>query len=132
MKKSVQVILTTGPSDVARAVLGLQAALAAVASGVDVDVFLTLDATEWACEPRDRVGGKEVYSLLDQLDCLGARITCCSACASEKCSQTQHDVCDLQLDEGGTTAVVTHSTVRLTGLATLMERVSSGVPTVTF
>ncbi|MCA8970200.1 MAG: DsrE family protein [Planctomycetes bacterium] len=132
MKKSVQVILTTGPSDVARAVLGLHAALAAAASGVEVDVFLTLDATEWACEPRDRIGGEEVYSLLDQLDGLGARITCCSACASEKCAQSQHDVCDLQLEDVGETAVVTHSAVRLTGLATLMERVAGGVPTVTF
>ncbi len=135
MSKHVQVILTTGTKDIARAVLGLQAALAAVASQLEVDVFLTPDATEWACEPRDCVNGQEVYDLLDLLIALGARITCCSACALENSGggeAPQPGVCELDRAGSSNAAVLTSANVQLTGLATLMERVASGAPTVTF
>ncbi len=129
----VQVVLTTGAKDPARARLGLEAALAAVASGVEVSVFLTLDATAWACEPRRFVCGTEVYALLDQLQELGALIACCSACASDQCGSGGGK----RRAAAGPVAVeppvvATTSGIQLLGLTALMERVAMGVPTVTF
>ncbi len=124
--RSAQVVLTAGPAQAARAVLGLQAALAAAASGISTSVFLTLDATAWACEPRSVPGGEAVYELLDQLTSFRVEITCCSACAVDLCGFGQRD----SRAAGG--GIATHETVVLVGLATLMERVASGVPTITF
>lgn len=133
--RSVQVVLTTGPQAAARARLGLDAALAAVASGLEVAVFLTLEATAWACEPRRVDDEAGVYDLIDQVRELGASVSCCSACATEQCgtdpgSSRQGGAAA----QCGTTAVAVATTpgIDLVGLATLMERVASGVPTVTF
>lgn len=125
---SVQVVITAGPDAPARAVLGLQAALAAAASGIRVDAFLALEATQWACEPRVLTGAESIYDLLDQLTSFGVTVTCCSSCAQDLCGT---DVSGAATDGRGA-AVATHADVELIGLAALMERVASGVPTVTF
>lgn len=117
--RRLQVVVTTGPKDPARARFGLEAALAAVASGLGVTVFLTLEATVWACETRRYVCGETVYALLDQLAEMGASVVCCSACALDKCG-TQAE------------RIATTPGIELVGLATLMEQVAAGVPTVTF
>ncbi|MEZ5966065.1 MAG: DsrE family protein [Planctomycetota bacterium] len=118
--RRLQVVVTTGPKDPTRARFALEAALAAVASGLGVTVFLTLDATVWACESRRYVCGETVYGLMDQLASMGASVVCCSACALDKCG-TQ-----------GEAKIATAPGIELVGLATLMEQVASGVPTVTF
>lgn len=124
--RSAQVVLTAGPAHAARAVLGLQAALAAAASGISTSVFLTLDATAWACEPRSVPNGGAVYELLDQLTSFAVEVTCCSACAIDLCGVDHGD------SRAAGRGIATHETVELVGLATLMERVASGVPTITF
>ena len=127
--KQTQVILTTGQSDPERALLGLQAAVTAIASGVETSVFLTLDATIWACDP-PLPEADEVYQQIDALTAMGGTVTCCSACALEQCSVTEVD--DEVVMTMSPPSIATRHGIQLVGLATLMERVASGIPTVTF
>ncbi len=124
--RRLQVVLTAGPAQRERATLGLQAALAAAASGIATSVFLTLDATAWACEPRAVPDGATVYELLDHLAGFGVEVTCCSACAMDLCGTRS------AAGGGGRGGAATHDGVSLTGLTGLMERVAAGVPTITF
>lgn len=114
------VLVTAGARDPRRATMGLEAALAAAASGVETAVFLTLEATEWACLPRKRVCGEPVYAALDQLLALGVRIVCCSACAIDRCGTPTES------------AQVVSAGIELAGLAVLVEQVASGVPSLSF
>ncbi|MGE3173175.1 MAG: DsrE family protein [Planctomycetota bacterium] len=128
-QRRVQVVLTTGTKDPARARLGLDAALAAAVSGLEVTVFLGLDATVWACEPRKHPCGAPVWEVLDRLQQLGARVVCCSACALDKCGAgaPRADAAATAVD-----GVATAPGIELVGLTTLMEGVANGVATVTF
>lgn len=128
--KAIQVVLTAGPHDIPRAMFALELALASVVSGVETAVFLTLDATLWACEPKRNTGAR-VYDLLTQLDGLGVPITCCSTCAVHRCGTPEAPTA------AGTTCAVapaanTRFGIALQGLTTLIERIAAGVPTVTF
>lgn len=119
MAKQLQVVLTAGVKDGQRTRLGLEAALAAVAAGLDVSLFFSLDAADWACATRT-VGDADVYELIDQLQALGAKLVCCARCAAALCGDASGEWIGLA---AGIEAV---------GLTQLMERVANGVPTVTF
>ena len=115
--KRLQVVITAGTTEAARAQLGLEAALAARAAGIEVDVFLTLDAAQWACATHNPSKHELVVLLIEQLRQLGVAMTCCSRCAATQCEGE-----GVGLVEG----------MHLVGLTHLMERVACGVPTVTF
>lgn len=119
MAKQLQVVLTAGVKDAQRTRLGLEAALAALAAGVDVSLFFTLDAADWACATRTG-GDADVYELIEQLQALGAKLVCCARCALALCG-------DAAAEWGGLA-----SGIEAAGLTQLMERVANGVPTVTF
>lgn len=119
-QRCMQFVLTSGAKEPARAQLGLEAALAALERGLGVAVFLTLDATVWAAEPRRYVAGGAVYARIDQVRERGGDLYCCAAAPADSC---------------GTKAPAPSSTTpgfQVVGLAELMERVVDGVPTVTF
>lgn len=115
--KRLQIVITAGTAEAARAQLGFEAALAARAAGLEVGVFLTLDAAQWACATTRPSQDDLVVLLIEQLRQLGVAITCCSRCAVTQCE-----------GEG----VVLVDGLQLVGLTHLMERVACGVPTVTF
>ena len=121
--RTVQVVVTAGPREAQKAMLGLRAALAAAASGLVTDVFLTLEATDWACRDRTIDGAAPIHDLLDQLQSLGAAVTVCSACAVDRCGEAEVE---------GAVAVATRTGIELVGLTTLMARLAAGVPTITF
>lgn len=123
--RSVQVVITAGPREADKALLGLRAALAAAAGGLHTDVFLTLEATDWACRDRFVDGAERAHEAIDQLQALGATVTVCSACATDRCSEDRDTAT-------GATAVATRSGIALLGLTTLMDRLADGVPTITF
>jgi sulfur relay (sulfurtransferase) complex TusBCD TusD component (DsrE family) len=123
--RSVQVVITAGPREADKALLGLRAALAAAAGGLHTDVFLTLEATDWACRDRFVDGAEPAHDAIDQLQALGATVTVCSACATDRCSENRDTAT-------GATAVATRSGIALLGLTTLMDRLADGVPTITF
>ncbi|MFK7740171.1 MAG: DsrE family protein [Planctomycetota bacterium] len=137
--RRIQIVATSGPADIPRACLALEAALAAAASGLSVRVFLVLDATKWACEPRRAVGDR-VYALLDQLEAMGVVIRCCSSCVTEHCGNAwdRLDAVGGALTDGAVAAAVPGSaatigaTMKVSGLAEFVEGVAAGVPTVTF
>lgn len=120
-RKPLQVVLTAGPDEAAKARLGLEAALAAVAAGLDVGLFLTLAAADWACAERPTANDADVYLLLDQLQQLGVAVTCCARCAVQQCA-----------DDRVATATGLAAGIDAVGLTQLVERVANGVPTVTF
>jgi predicted peroxiredoxin len=134
----LQVVATSGPNDLPRAALALETALASVASGLVVEVFLVLEASKWACEPRRKTGAR-IYDLLDQLGAMGARITCCSACVTEHCDPkrwrqmpTRDPVPSVAVTSTGaaSTAVVNEAMVQR-GLTAFVEGVVRGIPTIT-
>jgi len=119
-QRCIQFVLTSGPREPARAQLGLEAAMAAIERGLEVAVFLTLDATAWAAEPRRYVGGQAVYTRIDEVRHRGGELYCCSA--------TNEDACGSSSPHVGATS----PGFQVVGLAALMDRVVAGVPTVTF
>ena len=123
---AVQILVTSGPDAAARARLGLDAALAAAASGTQTTVMLMLDATAWACTPR-RARDREIHAVLDQLLALGAEVDCCSTCALDTCGGGRSA-------SGPALAAPPATTpgIQLVGLTTMMERVANGVPTISF
>lgn len=125
----LQVVITAGPDDPAKAVFALDLAMASAVSGVQTAVFLTLDATEWACETPTH-DTSQVVTMLGQLTNLGVPIACCSACAVHRCGEpiaaAATQACSIPF------AGHTRDGVTIEGLTTLVERIASGIPTVTF
>jgi predicted peroxiredoxin len=121
--RSVQIVVTAGPREAQKALLGLRAALAAAACGLVTDVFLTLEATDWACRDRAIDGAGPIQDAIDQLQSLGAAVTVCSSCAADRCGKVEVE---------GAVAVATRTGIELVGMTTLMARLAAGVPTITF
>ena len=130
----LQVVATSGPDDLPRAALALETALASVASGLVVEVFLILEASKWACVPRRKTGAR-IYELLDQLAVMGARVTCCSACVTEHCDPKRcHPIAASNglssVASESATATVSQAMVQR-GLTAFIEGVVRGIPTIT-
>ena len=117
----MQVIVTHGNEDPGRVALALKTALTAVSSGVQVVVFHSLRATRWSCQDWD-VGEDPhgIAALLTQLEEVGVRLECCSACLSKYCSAVVEENGELR-----------NGFIRA-GLMTLVQRTATGVPTLTF
>lgn len=124
----MNVILTTGSEDVARASFGLDAAISAAASGFETLVFLTLNASEWACESFDTELYREIDERIASLLAMGVTMTCCSNCAVEHCAN------DAQRHARSTAvqAAATRPGIDGIGLTTLMKTLAQGGSTVTF
>ncbi len=122
-EKELQVIITAGSEDPHRARQGLEAAMAAVALGADVHVFLTLRGAFWA-ELKHKSGClipgcESIPALLKDLVDSGATIECCASCAQHFTGS-----CDIQQD--------LIPGVQLSGLAVLVSRSIAGMPSITF
>lgn len=118
----IQVIITAGPEDPEKVVLGLQTALTAASSGLETSVFFTLRATQWTCATvRDVAGGERIAELIDAVHTCGGEIESCSACLDKYCAQSAQRGHE-NLRHG----------VRPGGLASLVRRASRGANTITF
>lgn len=87
----LQVLMASGPENLARAVLGFAFAVSAAVSGARVLVVLTLDAGKWLTEDeplaRQKVNGFDsVESYLSVLKEMSAVVRVCSACVVGECS----------------------------------------------
>jgi len=130
--KQLQVVVTSGPENISRAAFALQTALASAASGVQVHVFLVLEAGQWVCEPRRRSCSR-IYTLIDQLEELGARITYCSACVEEQCAPEHWPPAKALQQTGAapSTVAAVNASMHAAGLAQFVEGVVQGIPTIT-
>ena len=81
----LQVVVTIGLEDLARAELALQSALAAACSAVEVHVFLTLRGSIWGCTREFEGEAAGVAELIDRLLELGVTIESCSKCVEAVC-----------------------------------------------
>jgi predicted peroxiredoxin len=121
--KQLQVLITAGAEDPHRARQGLEAALAAVALGVQVTVFLTLRGAFWAELRRHKdcviPGCESIPALLADLVSAGAMLECCASCA-------QHFTGSCGLDRDLLPGI------QLSGLTVMVARTVEGVPTITF
>lgn len=86
----LQIMIASGPEDLARAVLGFAFAVSATVSGAKVLVILTLHGTAWQAqdEPAARQkanGFDSIESYLAALKEAGAAIRMCSACVTTAC-----------------------------------------------
>ena len=113
----IQVLITSGREDVERAVLGLNTALVAASSGVDVVVFFSLLATRWTCLGDD---SPRVPALIELLLETGAQLECCAACLEEHCVA------------GGDALPQLRHGIRPSGLAKVAQRAATGVQTLSF
>ena len=82
----LQIMITSGPEDLGRAVLGFAFALSAATSGVNVTIILTLQGKVWAEEnipaAKQSVNGfKPIGDYMDILEDSGAVVRLCSSCA---------------------------------------------------
>ncbi len=87
----LQVMIASGPEDLARAVLGFAYAVSAAAAGVKVLVVLTLNAVTWltADDPMVETKVNGFDSIRDYLAALketGAVVRRCSTCAMAGCA----------------------------------------------
>ena len=132
--RQLQVVVTAGPEDLAKAAFAFETALSAVASSVQVHVFLVLNASKWACEPRRRTA-QRVYDLIDQVTALGVTVTCCSTCVVEHCAPERWQSTPERRDGAGGavgTAIATNQAMAVSGLTAFVEGVVAGIPTITF
>jgi len=121
--RTLQILITTGAEDPHRARQGLEAALAALALGAQVSVFLTLRGAFWVRSHThaDCVipGCEEIPNMLAGLIEAGASVSCCPACASHFAGS-----CDLG-PEG-------LNGMEYRGLTAMVAETLSGTPTLTY
>ncbi len=119
----LQVLITTGAEDGDRTALGLNTALVAQSSGVETHVFFTLTGTYWACrEPCEGEPRPDVLELVDQLGALGAQLSCCTQCLDKHCIPSETSGQSGTLRPG----------IRPAGLASVVKRATTGMPSITF
>jgi predicted peroxiredoxin len=92
-RHSLQVVITSGPEALGRAILGFAFAVSAAASGVKVMVVLALNGTAWARdnEPAAKQtlnGFESVGNYMKILEENGATVSLCSTCAGNGCNHT--------------------------------------------
>ncbi len=84
----LQIMITSGPEALGRAVLGFAFALSAATSGVNVTIILTLQGKVWAEEniPAAKQSVNGFQSIRDYMDILedsGAVVRLCSSCVED-------------------------------------------------
>ena len=110
----LQVLVSSGEEE--RVIFGLNMALAAVASDVQVTVFFALESARWVCAQHG-VSGR-VQELLTLLFEYQVDVHCCSACAHAHC---QSEGEESHLLDG----------VQRAGLASLVMRATGTCQTIT-
>lgn len=121
---TLQIIITSGPEDAARAAFGFAAAAAACCSGESVVLFLALTGARWALQSEGNKphmpGSQPIGQLLDVIRSSGGRIEVCSNCLQGQCALP-----------GTEQAALMRPGVATGGLASVAMRMSQ-IPTVTF
>ena len=124
-KAGLQIIICSGPEDARRATLGFATALAAIASGMMVTLFLVMDGARWALrsegnEP-EAPGFQPVAQLLEMIVTTGGTVEVCSNCVEGACDASA----------GSEARSLLRSGVVFGGLASAAIRMGR-IPTVTF
>jgi predicted peroxiredoxin len=109
MKNKMLIVLTTGPEDRGnRATLAFSMGMAAVISGVDTTVYLTMSGTFWsrwkASEAVHIDGFEPLSKYMKQYLENGGHLLVCSPCAAFYCSIAE----DAALIEGAELCGLTH------------------------
>lgn len=121
-KNPLQIVIATGTEDSERVILALETALTGASSGLEVSVFFTLRATQWACSNMTGIsGGQRIDELVEMAQSAGATIEACSACLDKYCADQVRSGLE-GLKQG----------IRPAGLASLVRRASGGANTITF
>jgi predicted peroxiredoxin len=86
----LQIIITSGPEALNRAVLGFAFALSAVTCGIKVTIILALRGTAWLNRDIPAAaqcvnGFQPISDYMDMLDDYGVVIRLCSSCAEDNC-----------------------------------------------
>jgi predicted peroxiredoxin len=92
-RHSLQVVITSGPEALGRAILGFAFAVSAAVSGVKVMVVLALNGTAWARdnEPMAKQtlnGFESIGNYMKILEENGTIVSLCSTCVENGCTQT--------------------------------------------
>jgi len=87
----LQIMITSGPEALGRAVLGFAFALSAATSGVNVTIILTLQGKIWAeknipAAGQSVNGFKPIGDYMDLLEDSGAVVRLCSSCVEDNCT----------------------------------------------
>jgi predicted peroxiredoxin len=121
----LQIIITSGPEDAARATLGFAAAAAASATGTEVLLFLAMQGAQWGLQSEGNQPGwpgfQPIAELLELIQACGGKIEVCSNCLRGLCTVAGPGVPGPVLRPG----------LVYGGLTTVAERMSH-MPTVTF
>lgn len=111
---SLQLIISSGPENAPQAVLGFASAVAAVASGTSVIVFLAMGAAHWADPSEGRnptvPGFQPVSEMLDFILAEGGRVEVCSSCLGNYCDGTREKTLRTGISPGGLSTVVSRMT----------------------
>ena len=91
-KHSLQIIITSGPKDLKRAVLGFAFGVSAAVSNIRVKIILTLDGVTWSAknEPAARKSVNGFSPISEYMNILaknGAEIGVCATCAKNACAE---------------------------------------------
>ncbi|QDV05445.1 DsrE/DsrF-like family protein [Planctomycetes bacterium Poly30] len=121
--RTLQILITTGLEDADRTALGLNTALVAQSSGVETHVFFTLRGTFWACRTqRKELPRPDILDIIEQLGALGAKLSCCTKCLDQHCMLPEH----------AESSSLLRADIRPAGLASIVNRAASGMPSLTF
>jgi predicted peroxiredoxin len=121
-QEQVQIVISCGPENAARAVLGFSLAAAAVSVGTGVSLFLIMNGARWALQSEGNStqmpGFQSIGSLIQAIQAGGGTIEVCANCAPD-------GACSLPRGEEMRPGIVR------SGLAAVAIRLSQ-VPTVAF
>lgn len=120
----LQIIITKGPENPSKAILGLAMALSAVASDTRVVVFFTMKGARWVdpdvgeFKPEPNFNGSEEYieALLD----LGVTMEGCTSCVEQYCPEIRDEDGVYHMREGVVFNGLSTATIRATYIPTLV------------
>ena len=122
---ALRVIICSGPEDGRRATLGFAVAVAAMACGIAVHLFLVMNGVRWALRSEgDRPaapGFQSISEMIETIQAGGGRIEICSSCVTGVCQGVPEAPQDEAMRDGILPGGLTSVAVRI-----------GGIPTVTF
>ena len=132
LTQELQIIISSGPED-PRATLGFASAVAALACGTQVVVFLVMNGARWALKSVGNESQRPLFQPVSQLLELilesGGRVEVCSNCMNDVCATCLNDVCTASADEARPSEM--RAGIHPGGLTAVAARMSQ-IPTVNF
>lgn len=119
----LQIIISSGPEESRKAVLGFATAAAALAVGTPVHVFLAMNGARWAFpsegQQPETSGFPSIAELIETIQSAGGRIEICSNCVDGSCHHEPQGAAPEPMRSGVVAAGLTTVAIRMNQMRTV-------------